>query len=324
MARSTLKHSGIAVALAWPDTFCKQPNSWYDGIMRFLGINKDYYYQAGHAAVLLIEKTSRKCLYFDFGRYHSPFNFGRVRSVETDHELEVKAIPIFSEGLNYIQNISEILIELQSNKSCHGDGTLYASQFQIDFNGALSKAKQMQSKEFLPYGPFVKGGSNCSRFVSAVIKAGKPRIKQLFLLTFFIPFTPTPLTNVRAGKIRLSVSKLTEIGCNTKIIRPNYREWATDLKWLKETVPMPKRHSNIPISAQWLSGEGYGSWYEVKIHNNSVQLIEFSPFGIIESKSHFSFNGSSFNSQEPFSVTYPSNCKVLSIKQNDKYFKFNL
>jgi hypothetical protein len=290
--------------------------------MRFLGINKDYYYQAGHAAVLLIEKTSGKCLYFDFGRYHSPFNYGRIRSAETDHELEVKAIPTFSEDLNYINNISEILVELQSNKSCHGDGTLYSSQFQIDFNSSLSKTKELQSKEFLPYGPFVKGGSNCSRFVSAVIKAGKPKIKQLFPLMFLIPFTPTPLTNVRAGKKRLSVYKLTETAQNTSVIRPNYREWATDLKWLNETAPMPKRHSNVHSSAQWLSGEGYGSWYEVIVDSNSIQLTEFSPFGNVESKSHFSLNGSNFNSREPFSVTYPSNCKVLSIKQNQNYFKF--
>ena len=48
---------GFAIALAWPQTWCKQAGSWYEGITRFLGFNQNGYYQAGHAAIVLVELT---------------------------------------------------------------------------------------------------------------------------------------------------------------------------------------------------------------------------------------------------------------------------
>ena len=49
------KNSGLAIALAWPQTYCKQPGSWYDPVTEWLGINKNNYYRAGHAATVLID-----------------------------------------------------------------------------------------------------------------------------------------------------------------------------------------------------------------------------------------------------------------------------
>ncbi len=48
------KHTGFAIALAWPQTYCKQPGAWYDPITLLLGINKNNYYKVGHAALVLI------------------------------------------------------------------------------------------------------------------------------------------------------------------------------------------------------------------------------------------------------------------------------
>jgi len=46
---NTNYNSGFAIVIAWPGTYCKQAGAWYDTITRFLGINKDYFYKAGHA-----------------------------------------------------------------------------------------------------------------------------------------------------------------------------------------------------------------------------------------------------------------------------------
>ena len=35
--------SGIAIALAWPETYCKQAGGWYDGLLQTLGFNHPKY-----------------------------------------------------------------------------------------------------------------------------------------------------------------------------------------------------------------------------------------------------------------------------------------
>ena len=151
--------SGFSIAIAWPETLCKQPGSWYDPLLRKLGFNKDGYYKVGHAAVVLINSDSGICHYFDFGRYHAPFQYGRVRDAETDHDLEIKIRAVIKE--NEIVNYMDILTELYFNSSCHGSGTLHASYCKINFEKAYNKAKMMQRNSPIPYGPFKIAGTNC-------------------------------------------------------------------------------------------------------------------------------------------------------------------
>lgn len=186
--------NGFAIAIAWPETLCKQPGSWYDAPMQWIGVNKDNYYKVGHAAVVLIN-ASGKCHYFDFGRYHAPFQYGRVRDAETDHDLEIKTQAVVRE--DEVVNFSEILSELYFNSSCHGSGTLHASYCKINFGKAHNKAKMMQRAP-IPYGPFKVNGTNCSRFVNTVILAGKPGLLYRFLLNYPKTLSPTPIGNVMA------------------------------------------------------------------------------------------------------------------------------
>jgi hypothetical protein len=90
MNRNENKYSGFAIAIAWPQTLCKQPGSWYDPLTGWLGISRNNYYRAGHAALVLVEGDTGKCHYFDFGRYHAPYQHGRVRSGETDPGLAIR------------------------------------------------------------------------------------------------------------------------------------------------------------------------------------------------------------------------------------------
>jgi hypothetical protein len=158
----TNDNSGFAIALAWPATYCKEPGAWYDPLSRWLGISKNNYYKAGHAALVLVDRKNEKCHYFDFGKYHAPIWHGRVRSGETDHDLKMKTVPKISESGDVLLNFNEILAELQQNSACHGEGQLVASYDRIDFQMAYKKAVNMQHLSPLPYGPFISGGSNCS------------------------------------------------------------------------------------------------------------------------------------------------------------------
>ena len=47
-------------------------------------------YRVGHSAAVLVERVNwRSYYYFDFGRYHTPKGFGRVRNVKIQIMMSV-------------------------------------------------------------------------------------------------------------------------------------------------------------------------------------------------------------------------------------------
>lgn len=202
-------HNGFAIVVSWPDTMCKQAGAWYDGLMEALNFSENNYYKVGHAAVVLIEQNGTECHYFDFGRYHTPFGYGRVRSVETDHDLRITTPPVILN--NEIVNYEEILSELLANPSCHGTGKIYASYCSINFSAALKKAKEMQDASPLAYGPFTSKGTNCSRFVRSIALAGKPKLNHQFLLLTPYSISPSPKTNVDSFKNKITLFPSEEV-----------------------------------------------------------------------------------------------------------------
>lgn len=264
------------MALAWPETYCKTTSSWYDRVTKTTGHLTNGYYMAGHAAILLIEKDSGKCSYYDFGRYHAPFMNGRVRSAASDHELTVVSIAKISYSGKNVDNLDEILQELQANESCHGDGTLYASLSEIDFETANSKADQMQQASPIPYGPFIPKGTNCSRFVNSVLLAGKPKFTTSFKLRTLMPLTPSPMSNVRANGEKIIIPA----------VRPGvhpYSEYCPGKKFFKTTLPAPEQPSSLPSNSKWISGEGSGSWFTYE-KPEAAGIFRYTPNGELESK----------------------------------------
>lgn len=190
--------TGFAIVLAWPETLCKQAGAWYDYFMHHLGVSKDGYYKVGHSALVLVDQATGCCMYYDFGRYHTPHGLGRVRSERTDHDLRINTNAIFSADLNKIENLDAILEELFHNDSTHGSGTIYGSVVKVDFDKVLAHVTRLQDQEFIPYGPFLPKGTNCSRFVNSAILNGNPPLQVRILLTTPPTLTPTPIWNIRA------------------------------------------------------------------------------------------------------------------------------
>ena len=309
------KYTGIAVTLAWPKTYCRQAGGWYDGILKFLGICHHHYYRVGHSALLLIDKSGGKCHYYDFGRYQAPCGFGRVRSEETDPGLRVKTPPRFSEDGLTIANLSDILKELQMNVECHGEGPGFAAECPVNFQKARAKGMQMQRQSPIPYGPFVRNGTNCSRFVNAVVKAGNPPLSNLLRLKYFIWFTPTPMNNIHAlnNKIRLPHLRGDRLFCPKPL---------KDKSFLQFTLPEPDRPDHIPAHAQWLSGEGAGSWYALdQLGENRFQLRRFGPGGEPEGKALMECSGEKAPDIGcPYQIIHLSNCRQVRVFQNgDRY-----
>lgn len=303
------KHAGFAIAIAWPETLCKQPNSWYDKPMKWAGFNKNWFYRAGHAALILVDGKTSKCHYYDFGRYHAPYMHGRVRSAKSDHDLAIPVKAVISPDGRQIENLHEIATALQNNPAYHGDGTVFLSHCRIDFNAAISKAEEMQESSPLLYGPFVNGGSNCSRFVNTVIRAGKPALKQLLRLRYFVPFTPTPMNNVNSLDHKIAAPSVhSNGGCVQKRLKPEE---------LSSTLAAPERHPSIHAEARWLSGEGAGSWFHVAYVGYNYSITRYSPDGKVECNGLFACdNGQLINLTLPFSIVHLSHCARVAIEQN--------
>ena len=177
------------ITLAWPEGMVSAPGAWYDKIASNKGK-----YRVGHSAMVLINSETSKSHYFDFGRYHTPKGYGRVRDVETDADLCVIDAEIKNGKL---VNIKDILLHLSLIKATHGEGKMYASVIiGVNFANAYSVAKNIQSKGALPYGPFVRKGTNCSRFVASIIRSSGPSFIKKIRLLFPFCISPSPKRNV--------------------------------------------------------------------------------------------------------------------------------
>jgi hypothetical protein len=305
-------YSGFAIALAWPETYCKQAGSWYDLITGMLGISKNHHYKAGHAALLLVNKSDGKCHYFDFGRYHAPYKHGRVRNAVTDNGLTVRTEAKISNDGGMIENFEEIITELQYNSECHGDGRIYASYCMIDFMKAYKKALSLQESSPLPYGPFIYNGTNCSRFVSTCILAGMPKLKYRLSLKCLIPFTPTPLSNVNALNNRVIIRSL----------RTDDHSSAEKLNgriMLNSTLPEYDKPDCIPGDAKWLSGEGAGSWFAIEKKADNYKIRRFGPDGSLECENLFFIaNNQPLDLSKSFRFDHLSHCERARIIQDGK------
>jgi len=311
------QNSGWAIALAWPETWCKQAGGWYEFITRGLGFSKNGYYKAGHAALVLVDSSDGACHYFDFGRYHAPYNHGRVRGAETDEELQIHTRARLSSSLNSIMNLDEILHEVQSNPACHGSGKLYASARPADFETAMTRAKFLQSRGPILYGPFVTGGTNCSRFVNQVLLKGITNRPSLLRLRFVKPLTPTPLNNVNALGRTVKMEPLLSHGSHFPQVRP-------DKEFFRSTLPAPGRELKIPESAQWLSGEGAGSWYHLEYSRQLTTVSRYSPDGLIESVWQFEpLPTESLPQSKMLTITYPTDARGISLKNGKGIIRLN-
>lgn len=193
-----MKQDSIIV-LAWPETPVITAMAWYDGLMKLLNINKDDFYHVGHAAAVLVNHENGNLHYFDFGRYHTPILYGRVRDHINDPDLTLPMKAKIDENRN-ITNLEEILIHLSQKHACHGDGTLHGSVYNgISFKDGYTWAKNLQAKGTSIYGPFEIGGTNCSRFINQLFRASNPPLGIKFRLLFPLSGSPLTTTNVVIG-----------------------------------------------------------------------------------------------------------------------------
>ena len=330
-----MTYKDFIIPLAWPEAHVRTAGGPYDILFKLINICRNGYYKAGHAAFLLVNSSTGDIDYYDFGRYISPDKNGRARSKETDPEVvfEIKA----EIKDNKIVNFTDIVKAIGSHPQTHGDGTLYAGiQTNINHSKALEFVKNIQDKPYTPYGPFVYGGTNCSRFVAQTIAFSVKSGGRKFLYPWYL--TPAPLGNIfystEKTLFKLDESKnVIEIDIKGEIKQFNFMVGI--MKYKKgETTPdpkkaglnkitAPKRHSNVSENAQWLGGTGAGAWYEItKTYTESVEVKRIQGNGHLDYMHKFSGPVNLIDLNSDFQFEFGSHAAVTLISQNGKTFKF--
>lgn len=231
-----MHYDSTIIALAWPDTKVVKEGKWYDYPMEFLGFIKDDYYKVGHAALLLVNHNNGYIFYFDFGRYHTPYQYGRVRCEMTDPDTSIKVKAIIER--EHIVNIEDILKDRYDNKACHGDGKLTAVIVQnIDYQKALEKISELQKREAIPYGPFKINGSTCSRFVVQIVYASTNNWLTKLLIKIPYTISATPRSNKKILNDKPFYYEMDENGLR---IKKNKWYYFKRMYFPKKIIPNPQ------------------------------------------------------------------------------------
>jgi len=325
-----MNNSGIILSLAYPETVVKLATEWYSPLLRFIGLGKKGYIRAGHAALVLVDKTSGEMSYHDFGRYITTYPNGRVRCKETDCELNfgLKANIVDGE----IENLKEILHFLATNPELtHGEGKLVASVCdELDYNLAKAYIKRLKDAYFIRYGAFLKSATNCSRFVTDTIieSTSNEDVKQKLIKAK--RFTPSTVANPILADTRGMIYEITTEGVFSEF-KSSIKE--ENLKYFRDTLKdhspnfegnlEPKQMDGLHENAQWLSGIGSGAWFELHKTEvkNEYRYRRISPVGV-DVDAIFKMNDTSFNYDNGFEFNHYSNCKVCKVKQDDKIYEF--
>ena len=326
-----MNNTGFIIGLAYPDTIVKISDERLVPYLRFLGIGKKNYIRAGHAALVLINKSTGILQYFDFGRYISPQGYGRVRGKDTDNELDFSLKAEIKDGK--IQNINELLKFLATNpKLIHGEGRLIASVCnEVDYTKARNYITFMQERDFIRYGAFIKNATNCSRFITTTLIASvtnKNTVKRLIKSTRFTPSTVANVVIANTEEIIYEVSEKGDISeFKSSVRKENLRCFLDRLKTYKPTLignQHPKELEGVHENAQWLGGVGSGAWFELHKTDNNTEYNyrRIAPCGNVNVNDVFVVNDSAFNYSIAFNFEQNSNCKFFHVKQNDKVFKF--
>jgi len=323
--------NGIIVILSYPDTVVR-PAYWEPSskIWPLIGIGSKHAVQAGHAALLLIKKDYSEINYFDFGRYITTYGNGRVRCKETDPELKVAIKAIFKNGS--LTNLKEILLWLENNpEKTHGDGRLVASiHNEIDFEKAHNYIHQLIDIKEIPYGAFIKNGTNCARFVTdtLIVSSKNKKIGQQLKRSNLL--TPSPIGNVIKGSTTNIIHSIYNQNITDYKNRSILKEYKTSFfnKFDIEPNLIGTEHPNKNIfdlkKGTWLGGIGSGAWFhiDIQIDTETYTISRYNSQGKKDFFANFKIDKKSFNHLKEHHFIHPTNCKEAIILQNDTIYTF--
>ena len=196
------KDQGVyIIPMAYPRSLASLEGMWYSHFLKWTRISRNGFVRAGHAALSIVDAKTGEVYFADFGRYISPYGYGRMRSKFTDPEVEIDIKAKF-DTKGELMNFPEILRYLHEHpEKTHGTYSLFASLIYIeDRDRVFELLNDWKEKGITPYGPFKRSNSNCSRFVCSFIKDTLSKDHSQFAnFKRSYRLTPSTMSNVIAG-----------------------------------------------------------------------------------------------------------------------------
>ncbi|WP_439131628.1 DUF6695 family protein [Polaribacter sp.] len=331
MQTNQQKNDGIVIILSYPDTVVRPAYREFSSkLWPKIGIGSEHAIQAGHAALLLIQKNNTEIQYFDFGRYITSNGFGRTRSVETDPELYVPIQAKFKN--NQLTNLRDILLWIENHpEKTHGSGRLIASiNDEINYLKAITFIKNLITQKELPYGAFIKKGTNCARFVTDTIIAATNHKKIKRKLKNSNLFTPSPIGNVIKGTNSTKIYKVhhqkIEVYKNRSIIKEYkasfFNTFDTTLNLIGTELPNAEKFELKKGS--WLGGIGSGAWFAIEnqVDETTYLISRYDVNGNKDFEGRFKLDNIRFQVNDTFAFIHPTNVLEVYIIQNNNTFIF--
>jgi len=333
------RYNDIAIPIAWPDQTARGDELWMSVLKKF-GIVKNLNFRVGHAAIVLIEKSSGGLEYFDFGRYITPRGTGRARSAQSDPRLALHTRAKFGKD-GQLLNLLEILQELEGiNYATHGAGRLLCSVCEgVSFAKGYEYAEGLVEYGPINYGALAPKNNSCSRYIAQILTralpAGDKRIRSI-LYPEFIKASPTSnVVNASSGGRAIfyengvmeerKMGRLDSLKFQLRQLFDNFtisgaKKLGDDSKaGLLEEPPRPPA---IPAHAQWLGGIGEGRWFTLSTSGSEYLISRYDPDGSIEFTVEAVPN-QDFNPKEPYSFTFEVHYRRHTIIQNDRTIVFS-
>lgn len=99
-----------------------------------------------------------------------------------------------------------------------------------------------------------------------------------------------------------------------------------DKSFLKKTLQAPTKPDCISANAQWLAGEGAGSWFVIKSTSKPLyfNVFRYSPSGELECKGVFVQEKSvnEFDIESDYTFEHLSHCAKVTIRQDNYKLMF--
>jgi len=309
------KATGAIIILAYPEEFVSMIPAWYRKPMEWIGMVNDGKTCVGHAAMALIEKETGNIHYADFGRYITPFGYGRTRMEKTDPDVQFEYKPQFDSHGEIIDKIALFQHIYDHPEKTHGGDAMFVSLNQnVDFDACFSWISEMNNKGSIIYDPFGKGRSNCSRFVYDSILQGANSNDVKNKLKRKSPITPSPLANVFFGTDEESYEfsrKGHEVVTNKslrKIVSYFFTKPPKNLVDNQEFLPEPHM--------DFLDGIGdQAFFYANEITNEFLKATKLDLYGNHGYTRHFHINGN-LDINQPFTFIHDCNAAWLTLIQD--------
>lgn len=316
-----MNYTGKIIVLAFPDTFVQYSDEPSVKYLLALGLGKNNYIKAGHAAFVLIENKTGTAEYYDFGRYITPKGYGRVRSAVTDIELEIPFKAVITPD-SKLDNVEDFLLWLEANpKKTHGDGRLVASVCDyIDYERARNHVLSIQNMGSIPYKAFGKKGSNCSRIVTDTILRSTDHVKIKRPLLRNKLFTPSPLGNVEKAALGSPIYQVEKGNVQVypgSVFKENLTNYF-DKKIPNAKINNTKKQNRDLEKAHFLSGTGSSAYFmlEQSLEDNVFKITRYTEQGEEDFKGLFVVKSGRLDLKQEYCFTYDSNCCYCHIKQN--------